>query len=58
MYIKYPINSYVKTDGVDAEGMKNVSWNYVYITIQIQVKNENLSAIDKSDHLATKTKYL
>jgi hypothetical protein len=29
MYIKYPINTYVETDGVDAEGIKNVSWNYV-----------------------------
>lgn len=29
MYIKYHINTYVKTDGVDAEGIKNVSWNYV-----------------------------
>ena len=28
MYIKYLINSYVKTDGVDAEGIKNVLWNY------------------------------
>jgi hypothetical protein len=29
MYIKIPINTYVKTDGVDAEDIKNVSWNYV-----------------------------